>query len=93
MSGEAVRRLAQQEELIKLLHRKLSLQYPALSMRWSRIYGSRWAHFLGGSTDVSFFQVKLALNEDFGLCIDNPQILAHTDLERITAQIKGELSK
>lgn len=87
---EAARRLAEQEELITRLHRDLSCKYPGLRMRWSRIYGSRWAHFLGGSAEVSFFPVKLALNQDFGLCIENPEVLTQADLERIVGQLKGE---
>lgn len=92
MSGKAVNRLAQQKELINRLHGELSLQYPGLSMRWSRIYGSRWAHFLGGSADVSFSPLKMVLNQDFGLCIENPEVIARSDLEQIVVQLKGEFN-
>jgi hypothetical protein len=88
--AKAPLRLAEQEELIIRLHRDLSCKYPGLKMRWSRIYGSRWAHFLGGSAEVSFFPVKLVLNQDFGLWIENPEVLAQADLERIVGQLKGE---
>lgn len=89
MSGEAVNQMAQQEEMINRWHRELGSRYPDLRMRWARIYGSRWAHFLGGSADVSFFPVKLVLNKDFGLCIENPEVLAPNELDSIISELRG----
>lgn len=91
MSGktEAAHQLAQQQELIFHLHQEYSRRYPGLIMRWSRIYGSRWAHFLGGGATVSFAPYKLALNNSFGLCIENPEILKPADLDMILSELKG----
>lgn len=89
---EAANRLARQQERIAQLHREYSRRYPGLIMRWARIYGSRWAHFLGGSGTVSFAPYKLALNDNFGLCIENPEILDPADLDAIISELKEEFS-
>ncbi|MEN6391238.1 MAG: hypothetical protein ABFD04_12545 [Syntrophomonas sp.] len=94
MSGktEAASGLDQQQERILQLHQEYSHRYPGLSLRWSRIYGSRWAHFLGGGAAVSFAPYKLALNNNFGLCIENPEILDPADLDIIVSELKGEFA-
>lgn len=91
MSGktEAADRLLKQQELILDLHQEYSHRFPGLVMRWSKIYGSRWAHFLGGGTIVSFSSYKLALNNDFGLCIENPEMLNPAVLDTIISELKG----
>jgi hypothetical protein len=91
-TSEAANRLAQQQELILHLHQEYRHRYPGLIMRWARIYGSRWAHFLGGSGTVSFVPYKLALNDNFGLCIENPEILNPADLDTIISELKEEFA-
>lgn len=78
-----------QQELILRLDQEYNRRYPGLSLRWTRIYGSRWAHFLGRASLSSNYPYKLVLNENFGLWIENPEILDPADLDTIVSELKG----
>ncbi|HWP97681.1 MAG TPA: hypothetical protein VN426_12625 [Syntrophomonadaceae bacterium] len=82
-----------QDVRIAQYHEYLTRQYPGLSLRWSRIYGNRWAHILGGRADVVFFPLKVELNQHYGVCIENPEILAEVELGRIITMLREVFRK
>ncbi len=79
---------APQEEFIKYMNQELLASYPGLIFRWSKIYGSRWAYLLGSSDGIAFNPVKIALNHDYGICIDNPDILIKGELDKLIFNLK-----
>lgn len=69
-------------------HQILMERYPALKVRWSRIYGFRWSHLYGNTELSSFNPVKIRLNQNYGIFIDNAYILSPDELERIIKELK-----
>lgn len=78
-----------QYERIVALHNYLTTRYAGLSLHWVKIYGNRWAHLLGGGRDILSVPLKLELNADYGLFIENPEILAGEDLSNVVELVKG----
>jgi len=76
------------QEFIRLFHEALLAQYPGLQLRWVSIYGKRWSHLYGDSDIVALQPLKVQLNNDYGICIDNPEIIPHRNLEEIIAILK-----
>jgi hypothetical protein len=76
------------QEFIEVFHRALVEQYPGLQVRWVRIYGKRWAHLYGDAGDISCHPFKMQLNQDYGICIDNLELISHQKLEEIIATLK-----
>lgn len=76
-------------DIIHSCHQALKELYPELIMRWARIYGYRWAFIHGTVTDnISTSLVKLRLNDNYGLCIDNASIIAPDELNSIKNTLK-----
>lgn len=76
-------------DIIVSCHQALQQLYPELMMRWARIYGYRWAFIYGTITDnIGTSLVKLRLNGDYGLCIDNAGIIASDELNEIKNTLK-----
>ncbi len=70
-------------------HEALKELYPKLIVRWARIYGYRWAFIHGTITpDISTALVKLHLNNNYGLFIDNANIITPDDLNEIKNTLK-----
>lgn len=80
------------EQRINRCHEELSRRYQGLKLRWSRIYGSRWAYFMGGDHTVSFCPMKIQVNSHLGLYIDNPDIVTPEDLLLIDKLVRTTLS-
>ncbi|CFY11633.1 Uncharacterized [Syntrophomonas zehnderi OL-4] len=63
--------------------------YPQLKLRWSRIYGSRWAFLEGNSDDyVPLNPTRIRINNEYGLCIDNADVITASELEDISQSLK-----
>ncbi|MEN6325438.1 MAG: hypothetical protein ABFD18_04395 [Syntrophomonas sp.] len=77
-----------EEEFIRYMNQELLALYPGLIIRWSRIYGSRWAYLWGTSDGIALNPVKVALNHNYGICIDNPEIFIDDELEKIVFNLK-----
>ena len=77
-----------EEEFIGFINRELLASYPGLILRWSKIYGSRWAHLCGNNAGIAMNPVKVALNHDYGICIDNPDMLGTYEVDRLVIILK-----
>lgn len=76
-------------DIIVSCHQALQQLYPELTVRWARIYGYRWAFIHGSITDnISTGVVKLRLNDNYGLCIDNAGIITPDELNIIINTLK-----
>lgn len=82
---------ASEEEFIAYISRKLLALYPGLLFRWSKIYGNRWAYLCGNSSEVALNPLKIALNHDYGICIDNPDILNNCELDKFAINLRESL--
>lgn len=80
------------EKAIYNCHNYMTNVYPGLKLRWSRIYGKRWAHFLGNSSDLSFCPVRVEISPGYGLSIENPEYLDEAELKKIISMLKGVLT-
>lgn len=81
-----------EDESVKYLNQELLVLYPELIFRWSKIYGSRWAYLCGNSSEMAANPVKIPLNRDYGICIDNPDILSNGELDRLIFNLKESLT-
>ncbi len=80
-------------DIICSCHEALKELYPELIVRWARIYGYRWAFIHGTITDIiSTGVVKLRLNDNYGLCIDNASIITPEQLNEINNTLKEYFS-
>ncbi len=76
-------------DIICSCHEALKELFPELIVRWARIYGYRWAFIHGTITDnISTSLVKLRLNYNYGLCIDNAGIITSDELNIIINTLK-----
>jgi hypothetical protein len=65
---------------------QLALQraYPELLLRWSRIYGSRWAYLTGtGSETACLNPTRIRISREYGICIDNAEMITLEELSEI----------
>lgn len=63
--------------------------YPQLKLRWLRIYGSRWAYLSGNSDDyLPLNPTRIRINNEYGLCIDNPDVITVAEIEDIKQSLK-----
>lgn len=88
---EAVATHCQDDDLhfIKVCHEVLMEMYPGLQLRWVHIYGQRWAYIYGEPNEISSHPpCKIRLSQNYGLCIDNNEMLSSSELESFTAIIK-----
>jgi|GEM_PF-1725180 len=76
------------QEFIRLFHDALLAHYPGLRLRWVNIYGKRWSHLYGDYDIVAIRPLKVQLNNNYGICIDNPEIIGRRNLEEIIAILK-----
>lgn len=80
-------------DIIHSCHEALKELYPELIVRWARIYGYRWAFIHGTITDnISTGMLKLRLNDNYGLCIDNASIITPEQLNEIKNTLKEYFS-
>ncbi len=75
-------------EMIKVCNRVLLELYPGLKIRWARIYGFRWSYLFGNNEEISINIVRVKLNEKYGICIDNAEILSRAEIKEITTTLK-----
>ncbi len=80
------------EPLIIQYHEQLTAHHPGLKLRWSRIYGKRWSHFLGNTSELAFFPFRMELNDSYGLSIENPDLLSQQEFDLIIELLKGAFS-
>jgi len=74
--------------LIKACHQRLLERYPDLHLRWVRIHGKRWAHLYGDTDRISWQPLKLSINNNYGIFIDNPQIIPEADRQEIMTSLE-----
>lgn len=80
-------------DIIRECQNNMALRYPDLKMRWVRIYGKRWAHLYGDSSELSACSpLKIEIEPNFGLCIDNSEIVPAEELETMLETIKERFS-
>lgn len=76
-------------DIIHSCHEALKELFPELIIRWARIYGYRWAFIHGTITpEISTAPVKVRLNDNYGLCIDNASIITPEQLNEIKNTLK-----
>lgn len=81
------------EDIIPPIDHYLKQAYPGLQTRWSRVYGRRrWAHIYGTSEHFTLNPMRVELGANYGLYIDNPELIPLTDLDRIISQLRSALS-
>ncbi len=76
------------EEMVTACNQALQELYPELKVRWARIYGPRWAYLCGNSEGISIGFKKIRLNDKYGICIDNAEILSPGEIEDIINSLK-----
>lgn len=69
--------------LIRQCHCICQEAYPGLALRWARIYGRRWAFVCGEGQAPAYNSIKVELNQDLGICVDNPGVVSLTELEKL----------
>ncbi len=77
-----------EEELAKTCNQIILGFYPELKVRWAKIYGRRWSYLYGNSEEISLNFKRIRLNDEYGIYIDNLEILALGELEELTAAMK-----
>ena len=81
------------EQMIIATHQALQRLYPGLQLRWSRVYGRRrWAHIYGESEHLSLRPLRVELGPDYGLYIDNPELIPPSDLDAIIGLLRQALN-
>lgn len=78
----------EKQDFIMKFHDALHKQYPGIQIRWMRIYGKRWAHMYGDGTVIALQPLKIQLNQDYGICIDNPELIPSENLDELIAVLK-----
>ncbi len=73
-------------------HKALLKTYPEIRVRWARIYGRRWSHILGDAEAESVSTLRVQLNDNYGICIDNGYLLSSREWEAIIETIKGYMA-
>lgn len=82
---------SQPDDFIRACHQVIIQAYPGLILRWSRIYGKRWSYLYGGEEGpdtVGLNALRIKLNSDFGVCIENPDRLTQAELNQLTGLLK-----
>lgn len=70
--------------LIDVCQLAMQQLYPQLLLRWSRIYGSRWAYLAGSNADTSCLTpTRIKISSEYGICIDNVDVISATELTDI----------
>jgi len=72
------------EEFAKTCTQVILDFHPELKLRWARIYGRRWSYLYGNSSEISLDFKRIRLNDDYGICIDNSEVLPPEELEELT---------
>lgn len=76
-------------DIIRSCHQALHELYPGLKVRWARIYGRRWAFIYGqAADDISSSTLKIQLNKEYGLCIDNVRTVTPPELDAIKTTLR-----
>ncbi len=81
----------QPEDFIRACQLVIIRAYPDLILRWSRVYGKRWSYLFGGEESqdiVGLNPLRIKLNSDFGVCIENPDRLTQAELDQLTGLLK-----
>ena len=79
-------------DIIPSLDRSLKQTYPGLQTRWSRVYGRRrWAHIYGSVDFFSLNPLRIELGPNYGLYIDNPELIPPNDLDRLIDLLQNAL--
>lgn len=85
-----IKELSQDHKMFEACQMAMRELYPELQLRWSRIYGSRWAYLSGSSADaISLNPIRMKINHEYGLCIDNADVISASQLEDIIQSLKG----
>ncbi len=75
-------------DFIKVCHDVLVELYPGLRLRWVHIYGKRWAYIYGNSDDLNRSSLRITLSRNYGICIDNAELVDPLELDQAVAIIK-----
>jgi hypothetical protein len=77
-------------DIIISCHQALQELYPGLIVRWARIYGHRWAFIHGSaSTDINAVTLKVRLNDEYGLCVDNVRVIPSSQMDEIITTLRS----
>jgi|UPI0000573E91 hypothetical protein len=76
------------EEYLRFCDNQILRINPEIKIRWARIYGSRWAHLLGNFDDIALKPLRIKLNNNYGILIDNSNSLPPADLQQLIAILK-----
>jgi len=81
------------EDIIPSLDQCLKQAYPGLQTRWSRVYGRRrWAHIYGGGEIFCLNPLRVELGANYGLYIDNPELIPPGELDTIIEGLQQALA-
>lgn len=79
----------QDHVLIKACQIAVQQVYPQLLLRWSRIYGSRWAYLAGSSAaTICLNPIRIRLSPEYGVCIDNADVISPAELADIVQTLE-----
>lgn len=80
----------QNHNLLDACQMAMQQVYPQLVLRWSRIYGSRWAYLAGSSLDtIHFNSARFNISPEYGIFIDNADVISPSELEDIVQTLQG----
>lgn len=80
-------------DFIQACHQTLKEIYPDLHLRWVRIYGKRWAYIYGNAAELSQNTLRIQLSRDYGICIDNADLVEPVELDQAVAIIKEHFNE
>lgn len=77
-----------EEDLIDECQQIINAIYPALKVRWAKIYGKRWAFIQGNQGELSLYSERYQLSPSIGIILDNPDIISLEDKAKLLASLK-----
>ncbi len=85
----SIEKYRQDHDLVEACQLAMHQIHPRLLVRWSRIYGSRWAYLGGGSAEtICLNPVRIKISPEYGICIDNVDLISSAELAEISAGLK-----
>lgn len=88
-----VEKYRQDHALLESCQLAVQQVYPELLLRWSRIYGRRWAYLSGNSAEtICLNPTRIKVSPEYGICIDNVEVLSPFELENMIKTLEGCLA-
>ncbi len=77
--------------VLQACHRAVKELYPGLELRWTKIYGRRWAHIGGDETSMLGAGRRVQINEYWGMVLNEPCPIPEPELVQIVQVLRDYL--